>query len=68
MFIYGRFTRFYSCTIGAAFYTKKLNIRQTNATIELWDTASQERYGALADMYYKDANIAIVMYDIAEYV
>ena len=31
---------------------------------EIWDTAGQERYRALTKMFYKDANAAILVYDI----
>ena len=32
--------------------------------LEIWDTAGQERYRALTKMFYKDANAAILVYDI----
>jgi small GTP-binding protein len=31
---------------------------------EIWDTAGQERYRSLAKMFYKEANVAILVYDI----
>ena len=31
---------------------------------EIWDTAGQERYRSLATMFYKDANAAIMVYDV----
>ena len=31
---------------------------------EIWDTSGQERYHALTKMFYKDANPAILVYDI----
>ena len=31
---------------------------------EIWDTAGQEKYRSLTRMYYKDANAAILIYDI----
>jgi small GTP-binding protein len=31
---------------------------------EIWDTAGQERYRSLTTMFYKDANAAVMVYDV----
>ena len=52
-------------TIGGTFSTKK--IKCSNGKIiklEIWDTAGQERYRSVTKMFYKDANVAILVYDI----
>lgn len=33
-------------------------------TFDLWDTAGQEKYRSLAKIFYKDANVVILVYDI----
>ena len=31
---------------------------------EIWDTAGQEKYRSLSQLFYKDASIAILVFDI----
>ena len=33
--------------------------------LSLWDTAGQEQFNSLAPIYYRDANGAILVYDIS---
>lgn len=47
-------------TIGAAYFS--LNIGEYR--INTWDTSGCDRYGALMPMYYKDASVAIIVYDV----
>ena len=52
-------------TTGGTFSTK--SVQCDNGKIlkfEIWDTAGQERYRALTKMFYKDANAAVLVYDI----
>ena len=52
-------------TIGGTFSTK--TVKCSNGKIlklEIWDTAGQERYRSVTKMFYKDANAAILVYDI----
>lgn len=44
------------------------NIDDDGITVkfEIWDTAGQERYRSLASMYYRNANAAIIVYDITQ--
>ena len=35
-----------------------------NFKFQIWDTAGQEKYAPLAQMYYRDANVALLVYDI----
>lgn len=53
-------------TIGAAFLTQKCTIGERTIKYEIWDTAGQERFASLAPMYYRNAQAAIVVYDITK--
>ncbi|KAH9065897.1 GTP-binding protein RAB5 [Lactarius vividus] len=51
----------------AAFLTQTVNLEDgTSVKFEIWDTAGQERYKSLAPMYYRNANCAVVVYDITQ--
>lgn len=53
-------------TIGAAFLTQKCILEEHVIKFEIWDTAGQERFHSLAPMYYRNAQAAIVAYDITK--
>ena len=50
---------------GGTFSSKTLIIGNNKLLkFEIWDTAGQERYRSLTTMFYKEANAAILVYDI----
>ncbi|KAF2719429.1 ras-domain-containing protein [Polychaeton citri CBS 116435] len=53
-------------TIGAAFLTQKCQLPNRIIKFEIWDTAGQERFASLAPMYYRNAQSALVVYDITK--
>lgn len=58
-------------TIGASFMTKTLVVGENENDkktfrFQIWDTAGQEKYRALAPMYFRGAAAAIVVYDITK--
>ncbi|KAI9012055.1 ras family-domain-containing protein [Phycomyces nitens] len=53
-------------TIGAAFLTQKCHLNDRSIKFEIWDTAGQERFHSLAPMYYRNAQAAVVVYDITK--
>lgn len=58
-----------NATIGAAYVTKDLEyIRDGDVyqvRLEIWDTAGQERYRSLTPMYYRNTDVAIVVFDVS---
>ena len=51
-------------TVGASYMGKILQFNEKMIKFNIWDTAGQERYHSLAKMYYRDADVAIIVYDI----
>ncbi|XP_076324553.1 uncharacterized protein LOC143232697 isoform X3 [Tachypleus tridentatus] len=61
------FSRHLSPTIGASFFTCKLTIQGFHVKLQIWDTAGQERFRSMAPMYYRNANAALLVFDITSY-
>ena len=52
-------------TTGGTFSTKSVICDGDKILkFEIWDTAGQERYRSLTTMFYKDANAAVMVYDV----
>lgn len=46
--------------------THKSQLDDRTIKFEIWDTAGQERFHSLAPMYYRNAQAAIVVYDVTK--
>jgi len=53
-------------TTQATFLEKRLNVGRKSVRLMIWDTAGQERFHALGPIYYRDANGALLVYDITD--
>ncbi len=55
-------------TVGGTFNTKIIKCEDINKRLklEIWDTAGQERYRSVTRMFYKDTDIALLVYDITK--
>ena len=52
-------------TTGGTFSTKSVVCDGGKVLkLEIWDTAGQEKYRSLTTMFYKDANAAVMVYDV----
>jgi len=65
-YISNAFSNVLTATPGASFTSKTLFLKDYNQSIkfEIWDTAGQEKYRALAKVFYKTAAVCILVYDI----
>lgn len=51
-------------TVMAGFIKKQVVFNDKMINLHIWDTAGQEKYRSLIPMYYKDAQVAILVYDV----
>lgn len=54
-------------TIGASFFTVKIKLDEGKVKMQIWDTAGQEKFRAMTPMYYRNANAALLVFDISNY-
>ncbi|CAB4040820.1 Ras-related Rab-19 [Paramuricea clavata] len=53
-----------SHTIGVGFSTHNITIGCDSVQLTLWDTAGEERFKSLTSQYYRNADAAIVVFDL----
>ena len=53
-------------TVGAAYYSKIITIENSEIELRIWDTAGQETYQSLTPIYFRNALIAFVVYDVTK--
>ena len=66
-FINNSFEDNITSTTGASYYGKTMTFDEYDGKsikFEIWDTAGQEKYRSLTKTFYKDAKVAILVYDI----
>ena len=65
-FITNSFTPGQKSTGGANFIEKIMEFKESNQKIkfQIWDTAGQEKFRALARVFYNNASVCIMVYDI----
>ena len=66
-FITNTFSSILMSTTGASFATKSIYLEKEDRTVkfEIWDTAGQEKYRSLAKVFYKNAQVCLLVYDIS---
>jgi small GTP-binding protein len=65
-YISGNFDPNSASTNGASYASKNVTFENSGKSLmlDIWDTAGQEKYKALTKFFYKDAAVAILVYDI----
>lgn len=64
-FISGKFSDKKAPTIAAGFCREKIKIGDKELDLSIWDTAGQEVYRGLTSQYYRDAKIALIVFDLS---
>ncbi|CAO1419543.1 unnamed protein product [Diamesa serratosioi] len=66
-FVEDKFNNQHLSTIQASFLNKKINFDNNNrVSLNVWDTAGQEKFHALGPIYYRSSNGALLVYDICD--
>ena len=65
-YLYNKYDENLNSTFGAGFKTKDVpyNDDGDKLKLNLWDTAGQERFEQVTKLYFRDAEAAIVVYDL----
>jgi len=65
-FCNGKFEDKYKITIGGAYLQKEVKLKNGDILkLHIWDTGGQEKFRSMANLYYKDAVAAILVYDVS---
>lgn len=65
-FILNSFDHEIQSTVGTAFYAKTMQSKNKLVKLMIWDTCGEERFRSISSMHFKDADAAILVYDLAE--
>ncbi len=65
-FVKGAFDKGQSSTVDASYLEKTVQVGDKRVKLVIWDTAGQEKYHALAKVYYQNAAGALLVYDVTD--
>uniref|UniRef100_A0A8C9S5Z9 Ras-related protein Rab-36 n=1 Tax=Scleropages formosus TaxID=113540 RepID=A0A8C9S5Z9_SCLFO len=60
------FDRDYKATIGVDFEIEKFELSGVPYSLQIWDTAGQEKFKCIASAYYRGAQVIITVFDLAD--
>lgn len=58
----------YMCTVGVDFMMKKVQVDNIDLKLQIWDTAGMEKYKQITTSYYRGAQVAVVVFDLASHI
>ena len=53
-----------AATVGTDFKSKQIDVGDTKVTLQLWDTAGQEKHSSIGFAFYRGSNTCILTFDI----
>jgi len=53
-------------TVGAFFGTKIINLGKVEVKLGIWDTAGQEKFHSLGEIYYRNSDVCLLVFDVTE--
>lgn len=63
----GKFTKINEPTLAGAYQEKKIKTRNgEDMQLNIWDTAGDERFRSIMPLYYRDAEIALLVFDLTD--
>lgn len=66
-FCLGSFQEEYEVSIGGSFQQKAVELAgKTTVLLNIWDTAGQERFKSLMPLYFRDAQAALIVFDLTD--
>jgi len=60
------FSNMYKATIGADFLSYPVEIKDKNITLQIWDSAGQERYQGLGNTFFRGADAYVLVFDVSK--
>jgi small GTP-binding protein len=61
-----RFDNVYLSTVGIDFKTYTTRVNDKNYSLQIWDTAGQEKFRALTSTYYKGSQACVCVFDLTD--
>jgi len=64
-FVRKEFFESYKSTIGADFMSQEIKLDNASVTLQLWDTAGQEKFQSLGSQFFRGADACIIVFDLS---